>query len=78
MFGKTFLFSDRIRENIALGWTLPQTSKFIEPPQRPTCADIESFPEQYLTMVGERGITLSGGQKQRAAIARALIRNRGS
>ena len=37
--------------------------------------DIESFPRQYATRVGERGITLSGGQKQRTAIARAVLRN---
>src|ERR1700737_4676656 len=73
---ETFLFSDRIRENIALGVDSATDQQIHEAATAANIgADIESFPEQYLTMVGERGITLSGGQKQRAAIARALIRN---
>ena len=73
---ETFLFSDRIRENIALGVESPSDHQIHEAAAVANiAADIESFPEGYQTMVGERGITLSGGQKQRTAIARALIRN---
>jgi len=73
---ETFLFSDRIRENIALGVESATAEEIREAAEAANIAsDIEGFPEQYQTMVGERGITLSGGQKQRTAIARALIRN---
>jgi ATP-binding cassette, subfamily B, multidrug efflux pump len=73
---ETFLFSDRIRENIALGVESASDEQIHNAAGAANiAADIESFPESYQTMVGERGITLSGGQKQRTAIARALIRN---
>jgi ATP-binding cassette, subfamily B, multidrug efflux pump len=73
---ETFLFSDRIRENIALGVESATDQEIHQAAEAANIAqDIEGFPEQYQTMVGERGITLSGGQKQRTAIARALIRN---
>ncbi|MGC2791019.1 MAG: ABC transporter ATP-binding protein, partial [Candidatus Sulfotelmatobacter sp.] len=67
---ETFLFSDRIRENIALGVESASDQQIHEAAEAANIAqDIESFPEQYQTIVGERGITLSGGQKQRTAIA---------
>ncbi len=73
---ETFLFSDRIRDNIALGVDLASDDQVHDAAEAANiAADIESFPEGYQTLVGERGITLSGGQKQRTAIARALIRN---
>jgi ATP-binding cassette subfamily B multidrug efflux pump len=73
---ETFLFSETIRENIAFGVMDASDEAVRAAAQAASIADdIESFPEQYLTMVGERGITLSGGQKQRTAIARAIIRN---
>src|SRR5437763_10031515 len=73
---ETFLFSDSIRDNIAFGAEDASTSDVRTAAEAASIAgDIEEFPEQYETAVGERGITLSGGQKQRTAIARALLRD---
>ena len=73
---ETFLFSDRIRDNIALGVDSATDEQVHAAAEAANiAADIEGFPEKYQTMVGERGLTLSGGQKQRTAIARALIRS---
>jgi ATP-binding cassette subfamily B protein len=73
---ETFLFSETIRENIAFGKEDATDEEVRAAAEAANiAADIEEFPDQYRTMVGERGITLSGGQKQRTAIARAIIRN---
>ncbi len=73
---ETFLFSESVRENIAFGVENAPDSDVQSSAQAANIADeIESFPDRYQTVVGERGITLSGGQKQRTAIARALMRN---
>ncbi len=68
-----FLFSDTIKDNIAFGMDSSEEDK-IRNAARMSAFEEEvlSFPKQYETMVGERGITLSGGQKQRATIARAI------
>jgi ATP-binding cassette subfamily B multidrug efflux pump len=73
---ETFLFSDTIRENIAFGAENAGLEDVRGAASGASIApDIEEFPKQYETVVGERGITLSGGQKQRTAIARAIIRD---
>jgi ATP-binding cassette subfamily B multidrug efflux pump len=73
---ETFLFSETVRENIAFGVQDATDDQIRRAAHAASIAeDIEGFPEQYRTLVGERGITLSGGQKQRTAIARAVIRN---
>jgi ATP-binding cassette subfamily B multidrug efflux pump len=73
---ETFLFSETVRENIAFGQEDATDNEVFSAAHAASIApDIEGFPEQYQTLVGERGITFSGGQKQRTAIARALIRD---
>ncbi|HEY6306764.1 MAG TPA: ABC transporter ATP-binding protein [Candidatus Angelobacter sp.] len=73
---ETFLFSTTVGENIAFGVDGAGDEQIRSAAAAASiAADIESFPEQYATVVGERGITLSGGQKQRTAIARAIMRD---
>lgn len=69
-----FLFSSKIRDNIAFGVddaTDEQIRRAAE--IAGVASDIESFPHGYDTIIGERGITLSGGQKQRLTLARAIL-----
>lgn len=71
-----FLFSDTIEGNIAFG--APEaTMEDVRKMARIADADhfIETMPESYDTIVGERGVGLSGGQKQRISLARALLKN---
>ena len=73
---ETLLFSGTIRENIAYG-RLDATEAQIESAARAANAHdfILALPDQYQTLVGERGIRLSGGQRQRIAIARAILKD---
>lgn len=70
----SFLFSTTIKNNIA--YSDPQ-GELVAVQQAARQAQIEpeivNFPQQYETLVGERGITLSGGQRQRSSLARALF-----
>lgn len=70
-----FLFSYTLLNNIAFGADKNDPEKVYEAAKLSCIHDnIMDFPENYNTMVGERGVTLSGGQKQRSSIARALIK----
>ena len=70
------LFHRTIMENIRFAKADASDDEVIEAAKKARChAFIIELPEQYESMVGERGVKLSGGQKQRVAIARAFLKN---
>lgn len=70
------LFHRSIRENIAYGKPDATEAEIIEVAKKAKAHEfIETLPEGYDTLVGERGVKLSGGQKQRVAIARAMLKD---
>jgi subfamily B ATP-binding cassette protein MsbA len=73
---ETLLFGGTIRENIRYGRLEASDEELIEAARAANAHDfIMGLPDQYETIVGERGIRLSGGQRQRVAIARAILKN---
>jgi ATP-binding cassette subfamily B protein len=72
----TFLFSDTLRENIALGKPDASEEEIRAAARIAQIYDeVMAFPEGMDTVIGEKGVTLSGGQRQRVAIARAVLLN---
>lgn len=72
-----FLFSKTIKENITYGVHRSVTDEevFRAADAAAVHKVIETFPQGYETMVGEKGVTLSGGQKQRTTLARTLLKD---
>ncbi|QGQ94219.1 ABC transporter ATP-binding protein [Paenibacillus psychroresistens] len=73
---ETFLFSGSIAENITCGKTEFNMKDVVRAAKMANIHDyIQSLPEGYQTLVGERGVKLSGGQRQRVSIARAILKD---
>ena len=73
---EVILFAGTIAENIAYGKVGATQQEIEEAAKKANAFDfINTFPEKWNTLVGERGIQLSGGQRQRIAIARAVLKN---
>ncbi|GAB4156602.1 MAG: ABC transporter ATP-binding protein [Cyanobacteria bacterium J069] len=71
---ESFLFSTTIKNNIRYGDPKAEQDEIeLAAKQSQIHPEILNFPQQYKTIVGERGITLSGGQRQRTSLARALL-----
>ena len=72
----TVLFNDTIYYNINYGKPSATREEIIQAAKIAGIHDfIESIPDKYKTVVGERGLKLSGGEKQRVAIARTVLKN---
>jgi ATP-binding cassette, subfamily B, multidrug efflux pump len=72
----SFLFSTTIKNNIRYGDPISEQEQIESVAKLAQIeSEIHNFPQQYETLVGERGITLSGGQRQRTALARAMLVN---
>ncbi|MFN6464112.1 MAG: ABC transporter ATP-binding protein [Nostoc sp. DedVER02] len=72
----SFLFSTTIKNNIRYGDPISEQEQIESVAKLAQIeSEINTFPQQYETLVGERGITLSGGQRQRTALARAMLVN---
>ena len=73
---EVMLFGGTIFENIAYGRPNATESEVFEAARKANALEfIESFPDKFQTIVGERGVKLSGGQRQRVAIARAILKD---
>ena len=73
---EVILFGGDIHSNIAYGKTDASDAAIRSAAEQANAlAFIESFPDGFATVVGERGVQLSGGQRQRIAIARAILRD---
>lgn len=73
---EVMLFGGTIKENIEYGKPNATDEEIFEAAKKANALEfIESFPEKFETLVGDRGIQLSGGQKQRIAIARAILKD---
>lgn len=70
------LFHRTLHENIAYGNPLATREHIVKAAKKAHADEfVETLPEGYDTLVGERGVKLSGGQRQRVAIARAMLKN---
>lgn len=70
---ESFLFSDTVMNNLTYGAKETDNNRILEAASIAQFdGDVQTFPQKYETIVGERGITFSGGQKQRASLTRAL------